>query len=277
MQGQSRAQAGGVPPETPASAAIPTFDSRQTVPLSDVDGLLARIRDQGCERFDAAGWHYLDTLARRAAAHEGSVRRMLGAKLEQALAAFAERFAQARCAAAELLATTGTQHPQAAAELQRLFAGGDFKGLRHLQATLQARAQCASLAELVSQLEPALADAPGSPPAHHFTSRASATGAPTLELKTVRESRATWARMSVDKQLALAMKQAPINAGPINSHMLVLRSLAMMQELSPDYLSRMVSYVDTLLILDPGEKNLPVKRKKALPAKATKPARTMKK
>jgi hypothetical protein len=245
--------------------------------MGDIDGLLASMRDQGCERFDAAGWHYLDTLARRATAHDGSVRRMLGKKLEQALAAFAERFAQARSAAAELLATTGKQHPHAAAELQRLFAIGDFRGVRRLQATLQAREQCAALAELVAQLAPALAAAPGQPPTHHAASRATAADSSTLELKTVRESRATWARMSVDKQLALAMKQAPINAGPINSHMLVLRSLAMMQALSPDYLSRMVSYVDTLLVLDPGEKDLPVKRKKALSAKAAKAPRTMKK
>ena len=258
-------------------AAIPALDSSQTVPLSGIEGVIASMRDQGGERFDAAGWHYLDTLARRAAAHEGSVRRMLGAKLELALAAFAERFAQARSAAAELLATTGKQHPQAAAELQRLFAAGDFKGLRHLQATLKAREQCAALAELVSQLEPALAVATGHPPAHRATSRATAAGSATLELKTVRESRATWARMSVDKQLALAMKQAPKNAGPINSHMLVLRSLAMMQELSPDYLSRMVSYVDTLLFLDPGEKDMPVKRKKAPPAKPARRPGTMKK
>jgi hypothetical protein len=257
--------------------ALAALDASQAVPLSGIDGLLASMRDQGGERFDAAGWHYLETLARRAAAHEGSVRHMLEAKIEQALAAFAERFVQARSAAAELLATTVEQHPQAAAELQRLFAAGDFKGLRYLQATLEARKQCAALAGLVSQLEPALADAPGHPPAHRATARATAAGSATLELKTVRESRATWARMSVDKQLALAMKQAPKNAGPINSHMLVLRSLAMMQELSPNYLSRMVSYVDTLLFLDPGEKDVPVKRKKALPAKAAKPPRTMKK
>ena len=83
--------------------------------------------------------------------------------------------------------------------------------------------------------------------------------------------------MSVDKQLALAMKQAPKNAGPINSHMLVLRSLAMMQELSPDYLSRMVSYVDTLLLLDPGEKELPVKRKIAVSSKTARSPRIKKK
>jgi hypothetical protein len=233
---------------------------------SAIDAQLERMRDQGGERFDAAGWHYLDTLARRAAAHEGSVRRMLEEKLERALASFAERYAQSRCAAAELLAAACSKHPHAAAELERLFAASDFKGLRHLRATLDARAQCAPLADLVSRLEPALA------PGHPSTSRATATGATTRELKTVRESRATWARMSVDRQLAQAKKQGPENAGPINSHMLVLRSLAMMQEISPDYLSRMVSYVDTLLYLDPGEKEVPAKRKKA-PAKAAKPTK----
>jgi hypothetical protein len=245
--------------------------------MGDADALVASLRDEGGERFDAAGWHYLDTLARCAAAHEGSVRRILEAKIERALAAFAERFAQARSAAAELLAATGTKHPPAAAELQRLFADGDFKGLRYLSATLEARVQCAVLSELVSQLEPGLAGAPVNSPAQHARPRTTAAGDPSRELKTVRESRATWARMSVDKQLALAMKQGPKNAGPINSHNLVLRSLAMMQEISPDYLSRMVSYVDTLLSLDPGDKGVAVKRKKATSSKAVKPTRTVKK
>jgi hypothetical protein len=239
--------------------------------------LITSLRDEGGERFDPAGWHYLDTLARRASTHEGSVRRMLEAKLEQAVASFGERFAQARLAAAELLDAACKEHPQAAAELQQLFAGADFKGLRQLRATLEARQQCAALSELVSRLEPAVAGAPGHPPAHHSAPRATEAASPALELKTVRESRATWARMSVDKQLALAMKQAPQNAGPINSHMLVLRSLALMQEISPDYLSRVVTYVDTLLALDPGEKEVPVKRKKAVPAKAAKPTRATRK
>ena len=263
---------------------IPVPESGHALPPG-INALVARVSNEGGERFDAAGWHYLDTLARHAAAHEGSVRGMLEAKLERALASFAERFAQARSAAADLLATTGAMHPQAAAELQRLFAGGDFKGLRYLSATLEARARCAVWSELVSRLDPALAGVPGHPSMHHAThhathpaaSRTSATPPPAIELKTVRESRATWARMSVGKQLALAMKQAPANAGPINSHMLVLRSLAMMQEISPDYLSRMVSYVDTLLSLDPGDNVVPVKRKKAPPAKAAKPTKTMKK
>jgi hypothetical protein len=253
------------------------LDSRHTVPGSGIDALVASLRDEGGERFDAAGWHYLETLARRAAGHEGSVRRMLEAKHERALAAFAGRFAQARSAAVELLTAAGAKHPQAAAELQRLFAEGDFKGLRYLGAMLEARVQCAVLSELVSQLEPGLGGVPVNSPGQHAGPRTTGAGDPGLELKTVRESRATWARMSVDKQLALAMKQGPKNAGPINSHNLVLRSLAMMQEISPDYLSRMVSYVDTLIFLDPGEKDVAVKRKKATASKGVKAMRTVKK
>ena len=239
--------------------------------------VLASLRDEGGERFDAAGWHYLDTLARRAAAHEGSVQRLLEVKLERAVGVFAGRFAQARSAAAELVAASRVKHPQAAAELQRLFAEGDFKGLRYLSATLDAGVQCTVLSDLVGRLESGLAGALGDLPAHHAVLRTAAAGDAGLELKTVRESRATWARMSVDKQLALAMKRGPENAGPINSHNLVLRSLAMMQGISPDYLSRMVSYVDTLLFLDPGEKDVAVKRKKATALKVGKATRTVKK
>jgi hypothetical protein len=54
----------------------------------------------------------------------------------------------------------------------------------------------------------------------------------------------------VQKQVSKAMAQAPQNAGPINSHMLVLRSLGLMRDASPDYLNRFMVYVDTLLCLD---------------------------
>jgi hypothetical protein len=232
---------------------------------------LAGMRAQGGERFDAAGWHYLATLARHASAHEGSVRRLLEDKLERSAGAFAERFEQARANAAELLASACRQYPQAAQELQRLYAAGDFKGLRQRKATLEAREQCAALTGLVTQLAPVLAPVP------HAAARADGVDSSTIELKTVRESRATWARMSVDRELSMAMLQAPKNAGPINSHMLILRSLAMMQAVSPDYLSRIVSYVDTLLCLDPGEKEVPVKRKKAGAAKAARSTKVTRK
>ena len=72
-------------------------------------------------------------------------------------------------------------------------------------------------------------------------------------------------KMSVQKQVTQAIAQAPQNAGPINSHMLVLRSLGLMRDLSPDYLHRFMGYVDTLLFLD-APATVKVTPKKAVPA-----------
>jgi hypothetical protein len=63
------------------------------------------------------------------------------------------------------------------------------------------------------------------------------------------------------------MAQAPQNAGPINSHMLVLRSLGLMRDASPDYLSRFMGYVDTLLFLEEAGQG------KRVPSKALAPSR----
>lgn len=66
----------------------------------------------------------------------------------------------------------------------------------------------------------------------------------------VRQFRKKLGQISVQKKVSQAIAQAPQNAGPINSHMLVLRSLSLMRDVSPDYLNRFMTYVDTLLCLD---------------------------
>jgi hypothetical protein len=72
-------------------------------------------------------------------------------------------------------------------------------------------------------------------------------------------------KINVQKQVTQAIAQAPQNAGPINSHMLVLRSLGLMRDLSPDYLNRFMGYVDTLFFLDSAE-TVNVTPKKAVTA-----------
>lgn len=86
----------------------------------------------------------------------------------------------------------------------------------------------------------------------------------------VRQFRKQLRRISVQKQVSQAIAQAPVNAGPINSHMLVLRALGVMRDISPDYLNRFMSHVDTLLCLDEAEKL------KALPRKAPKAGKAVK-
>ncbi|MFC7513736.1 DUF2894 domain-containing protein [Herbaspirillum sp. GCM10030257] len=242
----------------------------------DLNALIVSLRTAGADRFDPVRLHYIDVLAKRAMAHQGSVRRMLDAKLAKALAAFRERFEQAQCDAREAVGRNVQQYPHAASDLQALLDAGDFKGLRQFIATLKAREQCASLSALVHRLEhhsPESAESAytraGTKFGMHAEMHAETPSRTRSELKTIRKFRNTWSKLSADKQVAQALEQAPTNAGPINSHMLVLRSLALMRDISPDYLNRFMSYADTLLCLDQGEKEKPaIPKKKA--AKASK-------
>jgi len=78
-------------------------------------------------------------------------------------------------------------------------------------------------------------------------------------------------RISVQKQVTQAIAQAPQNAGPINSHMLVLRSLGLMRDISPDYLNRFMGYVDTLLVLEAAGQSKALTKKAAAPPKRPSP------
>ncbi len=69
-------------------------------------------------------------------------------------------------------------------------------------------------------------------------------------LKSVERFRESWGRIVVQDRVADALAQGPENAGPLNSHRLVLRTLAMMQELSPAYLHQFMGHLDTMLVLD---------------------------
>jgi hypothetical protein len=215
-------------------------------PTIDFSALIASLRMAGADRFDPMRLHYIDVLARRGMAHQGRIKCMLDGKLAQALGAFKERFEQAQCDAKETIARTAPQFPHAADDLQRFFIAGDFKGLSRFVATLKTSEQGASLAALVRQLEQ------HSP--ENVDVRLEGNAGSRFELKTIRRFRNTWSKLSADKQVTQALDQPPKNAGPLNSHMLVLRSLALMRDISPDYLNRFMSYADTLLCLDQGEK-----------------------
>ena len=87
-------------------------------------------------------------------------------------------------------------------------------------------------------------------------------------MKSVQQFKQAWGRMKVQDQVGHALTQGPANAGPLNSHRLVLRTLGLMQDLSPAYLHHFMSHLDTLLQLD--ALTLPQAPKAAKPVKATK-------
>lgn len=203
---------------------------------------LESLRQLGADRFDPVRFHHLEVLARRASAHQGQVKQLLDGKLAHALAAFKERFEQAQTQARHAVDQVAPQYPQAAADLQRLLQRGDVAAAKQGLAKLNNRPHGTPLGELTRCL------------AQHRSPEAETRSSGHAGLRRTPAStqffRATWAKISVDKRVTQALDQAPKNAGPINSHLLVLRSLALMRDISPDYLNRLTAYVDTLLGLD---------------------------
>jgi Protein of unknown function (DUF2894) len=227
----------------------------------------AFLRKEGAQRLDPARFHYLDVLSQRMDTAPGEVRCILEGKLKVALADYGKRFRQAQKAASDDLTRLSAQRPALARELQRLFAAGEYAGMRRLGAQSAFTRPCTPLAQLNQYIQSAKQngidhrpDGFGSGLGSSLVSDKDASS----EMASVRRFRESWSKNAAEKQVDQAVVRGPVNAGPLNSHMLVLRSLALMRKLSPDYLRRFLSHVDSLLWLDQvNHKLAPAKAKPA--------------
>ena len=191
-------------------------DGKRTVPAIEA------LRERGAQQADPVRFRFIESLAERAAQHEGAARRVLDERLAQLLSAHELKLEQAA-------------QPQDKARPPASTEPLPRSALAHLVADLGGRS--ASLA-------------PAS------TARANAKTASidsTVELETLPFFRRTWSRLSADQRLAQSLAALPENAGPLNSHHLVHRSLTLMRELSPGYFDRFVVHVDALLSLQQGK------------------------
>ena len=90
------------------------------------------------------------------------------------------------------------------------------------------------------------------------------------ELPALEDFRTLWSAIRSDRQLQQSVAQTPTDAGPLNSAALVSRSIALMRELSPDYLRSFLGYMDDLAWLErmggvgfPGGTNASTNKKRA--------------
>lgn len=210
----------------------------------DPRAALAAWRAQHAPGFDPVGFRFIEALAGRAEAAQGELRRILEAKLADALSAYGERFARARDEARQMLARTVERFPAACDELEGAFSRGEFAGLRRIAVRLESGQRAPALAELLAHARSSAeaAGAPGAGPA----GKAVAQG----ELKSLAYFRETWSTLHVERQLARALAEAPDNAGPLNSQRLMLQALQLMRETSPEYLARFMAHAEALLWLE---------------------------
>lgn len=161
-------------------------------------------------------FHRIDALERRAAGHDGDVRRLLDARLAELIAAYA---ADLETAASTVVAR---DDDSVAADASTSDALSGLLGY---------------LAEQAALRDEVAADAATPRPAFP-------------ELAALDDFRQLWSAVRVENQTRVSLEQVPTDAGPLNSGALVHRSLTLMRELSPGYLQHFMAYVDALTWLE---------------------------
>lgn len=203
----------------------------------ELNALQAALQAAGAPQRDQAQWHYIEVLGARARTQTGRAQVLLQEKL-----------------AVLLNQLEGQMHaPPKAPQTEPQGSEAEPSPLAVL---LRDMAQHAAAAPTAATTSP--------------TALSSKPTAWRAESPRVQQFKKQLSKISVQKQVKQAMAMAPQNAGPINSHMLVLRSLGLMQEASPDYLNRFMTYVDTLLCLEESGKTSVQPRKASSAAKPKK-------
>lgn len=180
--------------------------------MSNNPAMIDEWRKRGDDRFDPVRFRFIEAMVNRAAAHQGEARRILDDKAAKLLAAYGEDLEKARSA-------------------------GEINAAQKEKEKMPARGPLAALVDYIARHTPAHGDT-----LHGLTA--------SPELKTLSYFRSTWSKLSADRRLTQSLAKVPENAGPLNSHHLVHRSLTLMRDLSPEYLNRFMSYVDALSWLD---------------------------
>lgn len=174
-------------------------------------------RENGADRCDPPRFELIAALAQRAQRYAGSARAQLDTRLSQLTDAYAQLVA---VEVAKPAATTSVESP-----LQSL--------LQQLEADpLQYQLPLSTANAVVSDSD-------------------SGDGNDTALMPALDEFQQLWSRIRIDSLLRQCLDSLPEDAGPLHSSVLTYRAMALMQELSPEYLQHFIAYVDVLTWMEP--------------------------
>ena len=231
---------------------------------------IAALLDSGAQRFDPVRFCYIESMARRALDQAEPVARITQGKALAALQQYQADLLVAQEDAAAIVTRATADFPDASDKFQRLFEQYQFRAIKQLVSREQRQNISGLVAGLTSQVTQSGCSARDNAGTESLAdilrqqendvvaamSDTSAVTNNASELKSVRHFRQSLEKISIEKLVARALKEVPEDAGPLNPQMLVIRSLTTMRELSPQYLNRFVSYMDTLLWLEQADEHL---------------------
>jgi hypothetical protein len=226
-------------------------------PLYALSSEINLLLEAGMNRFDPIGFHYLESMVKRAESKREQVVQIVINKVNVSIQSYRQRLAKARLDAGECLIYIETNFPDALEEGRLLFDTYDYQALIRLKGRLaltldlakppvnKTKSSLSALVELLSQSELLLVDDQEGSAAHEEYP----TKPVTKELKSLKYYQEYFTKLSADALVNRALSESPENAGPLNPQRLVIRTLSSMHDISPGYLSKLVGFYDATLWL----------------------------
>lgn len=201
--------------------------------MSELRADFTALKTSATGRYDPVRLRYIESLLQRWESSAGKRAQRLERRLRQSLTAY-----RAEQPAALKVDPARVQPGQSglAQLLEMLSKGGDHE-LPQLEQALRQQ-------EL--DLVGAIASRSNAPEASRLRRE---------ELQAARRFHSAMVSLNANRVVASALEDVPEDCGPLNPQRLATRSLAAMRDLSPHYLSRFVSYIDTLFWLEQAERN----------------------
>lgn len=203
--------------------------------MSELRAELTALKTAGAQT-DPVKLRYIESLLQRAEQRQASVARILEDKARQAMTDYRQGMQQRRVETPQ-----PTDRNNALRDLNLLLADLHQGDEDPRAAPLEAALRQQELDLAVSMAE-------------QTTPGAGVASGQREELKAARRFHSAMVQLNADKVVQQAIAAVPEEAGPLNPQRLATRSLATMRDLSPHYLSRFVSYIDTLFWLEQAER-----------------------
>jgi len=200
--------------------------------LTSLQARLKMCQQQGLDRLDPLRFYYLAGLVQRAA-ERTQISETLRQRLLDKAARLLDEF-QALCEQKQQRAETALVNKTAVIT--------PLAALQALSRRLKAQSDGP-----VPSLDTAESSSEG----------AKRAGQTRQELQAVKQYQQLFEKMSVERLLNKVMQEIPENAGPLNPERVVIRCLSALQDISPAYALRLISYYESLICLQ----NLPLQDK----------------
>ena len=205
--------------------------------MSNVAEALAELHGRGGHHFDPVRYAYIDALIQRAILLPDEASNLVLAKANKALERYQRDFEAVEAKKQKIEQEIAADNQPAISKLSAL-----TQELLNRDIEIGEQSQEESLTDFLQQQEKAVLNNVGKSPRRKSGSR--------KELKSLASFRSSWEKMRGSRVAMEVGNEAPENPGPLNQHMLVITTLTKMQELSPAYFNRFVSYMGSLMWLE---------------------------